>query len=77
MFHSEFSREQTEKISASGVSCSLRLLEFGKGNAPSKRPGTELDVTEAYSLLFQTMKMNKTIKHGTIGGAQNSAISLM
>jgi hypothetical protein len=34
VFHSEFGREQRKYLSANGVSYSLRLLEFGKGNAP-------------------------------------------
>jgi len=34
VFHSEFVREQRKYVFASGVSYSLKLLEFGKGNAP-------------------------------------------
>jgi len=55
VFHWEFDTEQRKYPSASGVNYSLRLLEFGKGNAPSQLPDTELDVTEAYSLLSQSV----------------------
>jgi len=34
VFHSEFGREQRKSLSASDVSYSLRVLEFGKGNSP-------------------------------------------